>query len=62
MKKKNKKGRITKNIKMFLNSEEGKMLDSDIVAVSLVLSMCPGIIHTYKGFKLVRLSNAIHKK
>jgi len=34
-----KKSRVKKNIKMFLNSEEGKMLDADIVKAGIALGI-----------------------
>ena len=35
----NKKRRIQKNIKLFLNSEEGKMLDADIVKTAVAFGL-----------------------
>ena len=42
MAEKKKKSGIKKNIRMFLNSEEGKMLDADIVKTGIALGIIGG--------------------
>ena len=39
MNKNTKKSKLKKNIRMFLNSEEGKMLDADIVKAGIALGI-----------------------
>ena len=39
-----KKSRLGKNIKLFLNSEEGKMLDADIVKTGIALGIIGAVM------------------